>query len=1155
MSRRAVHFDSIQIHRALGISQGEGFTLTDLSPGVNLIHGPNGSGKSTTARVIQELLWAGHTGLERPTVSGQFQDGQTEWEVDIDAGYVQTACQGQSGIVPDLGPPENRHRYHLALHELIAADNADFAKAITEASQGGYDLDSAAGALGYSERPSSPRKQSSQLKVAQDKVKDALRHQQGIDQAASQLPELRKDREQAVEAEDKIRLLEKAAEYLKAKDTCRTLQSRLNALPQGLALLRGDERESLDQLVDRQNKLEGSLKAERENIKDSEDALAQSNLPDEGVDKTVIINLRSWQRKLKDTESTLHLTQQQLTKAETQASAARKRLGNTLTHDPPALIDTLEVGELNAFARQADQFRARQAVLAEQKHWLECEEPEEIQGLKATQLQDGITALSQWLASPVPVTVSPTGLGWPILLASILIAVLGSLLTFLHHWAWSVTLLPAVAFVIWEMKRLRSSVDNGQTDARAVHQHSYENTGLASPQAWDTQAVASQVRDLVRLAGVLAREDERCRRLRALEPETQAMNRLRDSLDQQRNALEQKLGIHLDMTDAWLPLVVDNISVWQRSQDEVKGCKTVLEELEREQGNLVDQINKALGPFGYDNIELADQASQWIDDLADRQAQYSAAVKARDDSTRRIENVIEPDLQTVKKQQQGILDRLGIKASDDPVLDDWLAQMPDYRSLKQALASAEAIQKDRTLSLAGHEALLKLNLDEIQRDIKQLKVIAEKREALITKMAQIERDIETAKAGHEVSEALEACEAAADALADARDRSAEAVTGALLTKWVRTVAIERARPQVFSRANELFIQFTQGTLKLDLDDQASPPRFRACQGASVPRPVDQLSVGERVQLLMAVRVAFLEQDEPTCLPLLLDETLGTSDDMRVGVIIDAMIEIARQGRQVFYFTAQHDEVGKWISRLTERDAPHKVIDLAQVRHLSQAAVSPLQIARVHVLQPPAPDDMSHDQYGEALGVPNINPALENQDRLHLWHLIEDITLLYRLLCLQITTWSQLQTLLDHRSAGLVDMSDAQIEQIRAAARAIEAACRAWRVGRGKPVDCQGLQDSGCVTDRFIGELRGLAQHVGGDAQAMIQALERREVSGWQSKNTEGLREYFEENGYISTETPLSPEAIRLQVLAAVEQDLKTHRIEVSLIDRVLGSLP
>ena len=44
-----------------------------------------------------------------------------------------------------------------------------------------------------------------------------------------------------------------------------------------------------------------------------------------------------------------------------------------------------------------------------------------------------------------------------------------------------------------------------------------------------------------------------------------------------------------------------------------------------------------------------------------------------------------------------------------------------------------------------------------------------------------------------------------------------------------------------------------------------------------------MSVGERVQLLLAVRIAFLEQDERTRVPLLLDEVLGTSDDARAGI--------------------------------------------------------------------------------------------------------------------------------------------------------------------------------------------------------------------------------------------------------------------------------
>lgn len=158
MTKRVVHFDRVEIRRVLGIAHQDGFQLSDLSPGVNVIHGPNGSGKSTAAVVIHELLWPGRTGLTRPTVSGRFRDGETDWSVDIDAGHVETRRDGNPGSVPELGPAENRGRYRLALHELVTDDNAGFAKLIADASHGGYDLESAARELRFADRPPAANK-------------------------------------------------------------------------------------------------------------------------------------------------------------------------------------------------------------------------------------------------------------------------------------------------------------------------------------------------------------------------------------------------------------------------------------------------------------------------------------------------------------------------------------------------------------------------------------------------------------------------------------------------------------------------------------------------------------------------------------------------------------------------------------------------------------------------------------------------------------------------------------------------------------------------------------------------------------------------------------------------------------------------------------
>jgi hypothetical protein len=377
----------------------------------------------------------------------------------------------------------------------------------------------------------------------------------------------------------------------------------------------------------------------------------------------------------------------------------------------------------------------------------------------------------------------------------------------------------------------------------------------------------------------------------------------------------------------------------------------------------------------------------------------------------------------------------------------------------------------------------------------------------------------------------------------------------VLTDWVRQVAIERSRPEVFRRANELLVRFTNGTLSLDLDDRASPAAFRARRGTEPSCPVDELSIGERVQLLMAVRVAFLEEHEPARLPLLLDEALGTSDDGRAGVIIDSVIQIAAAGRQVFYFTAQRDEVGKWLARLREAGLDHRVIDLAEVRRLAAAAAGPLEIAAVELPEPPSPDGMSYEAYGRMLGVPAVDAAADSLDGLHLWHLLDDAGVLHQLLRRRIRAWGQLRTLLEHGGGGLIDGSDRALRRAGIVARALEAACRSWRIGRGRPVDRAALLDSTHVSSAFIDQLAELARDVDGDAQRLLEGLERGRVPRWRAANTERLREFFEAGGYLPEGPPLTPDEIRTRVMAAVADDLAAGRIEQPCIERIMAALP
>ena len=272
-------------------------------------------------------------------------------------------------------------------------------------------------------------------------------------------------------------------------------------------------------------------------------------------------------------------------------------------------------------------------------------------------------------------------------------------------------------------------------------------------------------------------------------------------------------------------------------------------------------------------------------------------------------------------------------------------------------------------------------------------------------------------------------------------------------------AISSSRPSWSGRAH-LFGRITHGRYRLETSRAGEgKPAFRAIETAGLRvLPLDQLSGGTRLQLLFAVRLAFLEMQESQWkLPLVLDETLGNSDEGRAEQIIDAAIEICRQGRQVFYFTAQHDEVSKWRRRLKDcSDIRWKHIDLAELRNFSALERVPnIDYAAPPPLEVADPEGDDWPEYGKRLRVAMPN-AYGKPEELHLWYMIDDVPLLYRLLKGGINLWGQLRELvaLDSLPSDCKELAPRSPALLRAEARAglLEMVFRylahwPWKTGR------------------------------------------------------------------------------------------------------------
>lgn len=1147
---RSVHIREVGIHRVPGIRRGEGFKLDDLSPSVNIIFGPNGAGKSTTCRVIQELLWPGR--LPRPSVEGVIDEGECEWRIDIDAGHPQSLRDGRSAV-PDFGPAESRPRYHLGLKEFIIDDNADFARRIAEASQGGYDLVAAANVLNYSSRPTGPRSLHQQLQQCESAVQEAHSAQRQIDRDASRLSLLETQRNRAAEAEVELERLRQVKAYREAVVRCKEIEAQRDAFPDGVGRLRGDEPERLEELAQKEQRLTEQLAAEKTRLREAETQLEELDLPEDGIPDALVSSVRARKEALRDLEGRIAEQRRRRDEALGAVDEALDIVGETFSEEQLAALARIDQPDLSAFARKADRVRAERAAIDERRRWLETEESDEAASVEEGALQNGIHALASWLAEAGQSDDEAAGSSTRLISASMLLLVLAVALGVLQLWIWMAMAAGGLLLVAVEMWGRRGRAP--ATSGRDAHRKAYQSLSLPDPQSWDADGIAKHLRELTRLSGLKALSGERRARLKALQEDEQVLSRKEQELNERRAELAEQFACTIEIDDEWLPVLVDRISDWQSAAASKQSADEALGQLEQERDRLLAAIREAVEAFSELTIDSAAAAEQCIADLDRRKQGHASARKTAADARRLIDETIQPHLDDVTDERSALFERLEIDADRAAVIADWMARRQDFLECKELLAREVTLRDDKKTSLGGHEELLDLDDVELGRRIEEAASAAAERDGLSKQIGGIEQSIRDAKAGHALGDALAARDAARDALAKVREENGRLRVGAALTDWVRQVAVDRSRPQVFQRADELFVRFTRGTLQLQMDDRSSPPAFLARRGRLAPQGLNELSDGERVQLMTAVRLAFLEQDESKPLPLLIDEVLGTSDDGRSEVMIDTIIDVAKQGRQVFYCTAQHDEVGKWIARLQEEGIDFKLHDLAKIRELASARTNPLEIVPIETSKPPSPDGHTYDSYGRELGVPGIDPRAETIDGVHLWHLFDDADLLYQLLLKDISTWGQLETLLEHNGAGLIAAGDGTFEGARAAARALEAACAAWRIGRGQRVDRAALLDSGCVSETFIDKVTELAAQLDGEAEEVIKGLERGEVSGFFKSKIEDLRDFFETEAYLPLESPLAPEEIRVRMMAVVANELQTGMLDEDLLERMMGALP
>jgi len=1157
----ALTFESLRIRRMRGF-RPPGLRFDDFSPGINVVFGPNASGKSTVGRALHRLLWPESAG-EREHLAGSFELEGDRWRVELEAGRAVYRRGDRDSAPPDLPPRDHNRRYHLYLEELLHATDQNFARRIQQAARGGYDIAEAAEALDFTDPSPRTGESTREVERLEERVERREAQLRQLRDDERRLEELRDDLRDARRARSELDLLRKLRTYFESRDDLQQAERRLANFPDVVKRIDGDERRRVEHREERIEEIRERIRdAERQRERSAE-RLRASPIPAAGLPSGLLGSLDARLRELRELQRELDRRTAALERAERAAESEWERIEGAVDRETARGLDLDDVGELADFARRAHRLDARREGL----DWLDEKfgDAEPLGSGYLERLRDGLRHLQRWRSLGGRKTAGPTPrVRRAVALSAVALGATAAAAGTAIHPAWF-GLLPVAGLLAYAAYRLHSGESTERR--RSDHRRAFERLELKPPDEWTAGSVDRRIDELTR---ELAAEKFESLRAEAASEHAAERDRLAErerELEATRGELADRTGLAPETEPTAFRLFVDHLRTWQNADVEVEEIEAAAESLRERRDERLDEAAERIDPF----VEAP------ADDIADLEGRLRTLRREHEDfraAERRRKSAVET-LETAREKlaaernaRDEIYEDLDLEPGDVSRLADLCSRRETYREARESYRSKRTRAEAERDTLEDHEAfdpaLLELDSAELERRIRECRARADRADDLHEEVTRLENDLERARNAHDLEEALAEYREAREQLRRERREDYRRAVGAALAAHLRERTRHQQLPDVFHRAQNLFSSVTRGRFRL-LFDEGDPPAFRARDEVLEREfPLEELSDGTRVQLLVAIRIAFLEaREEGFQLPVVLDETLATSDANRADALIDSIRRIASRGRQVFYLTAQRDEVVKWRTRLDGESVAHRVLRIEGAGDGRAARAVPRQPEPTDAVpdrldRAPTPEGCSHREYGRALDVPAWHPR-EPVGRLHLWYVVERTELLRECLDAGLRRWGQLRHLGETGGLGAIDMDAPDFETVRARARAAANYRETWLVGRGKPVDRTALEESGAVTETFIDEVDELCERLDGEAEALLDALEAGEVSGFRTQKRRELRAHLRREGHLAETEPLDPDHVWERLLAASADALEAGLLDRSdlraLLDRLTGPPP
>ncbi len=883
--------------------------LSNLSAHLNIVFGPNGAGKTTIANALNGMLLQSAARAVNLYGTADLCFGHQTLHVDVKDRRSECRIGVKKVNRSELSQFLRPKSYHLSLQELLpeitGREDGDLAKEIIKQANGGFDIAEAGKKLAFSlQKRYNKTTEAREFEHADNKLRQVLQEQRHLQEQKNQRTNIQSELDASRQAAGRVATIEKIQKWQIAEGEYQKAAAIAGAYP---AVIRSSH--DLTDIVSKTRKLANLLRqlerdvdVQHETIKSTQEKLHQNRLSPNGLKPGELQLLDSHVRDCAEQYRDLENLKETCQAIKEQARDAWKNLGGRAKQGWEPAFTPENLRDLQKYAKDFGSHIHEKQSLKALKTLLEAINQRDA-GMNSDNLRDAQQILVQWILALK--TDSPKRQNARTLL--IVTIILSALLSLgvgitLHPIGYSGLLISVLT--LWIHNLLRSDkqpqIPSTQIDTlkRLLPELSQESD-LDSLQSGLDQLI--ETRSKVKLDELKSYEQSRIER--SLENLTERESKL------ETRKQELVTSLHLDDPPSdvtSLIEVVDRILNWRNLDRKAKELNSRCNIASERYRTLLETTGDLFAKHRYERPTDPRDAERLLDELrhdndaAKRESDRLAQEKKTWETT-------QSQLEDQESRYTKVFTDLELDTGDLAGLANCARQFSEWTNANsqanELRIRSESLRQDLPQE---YQSLLKT--EDLESELTLAQQESAKEKDLQERLTRLDADIERAERGNSLENALAEKEDKRIALEGVREEKAAKAVGQAILETLRENTIKNA-PLVFQRAQKNFQRVTDHRYTLKIPQKDS---FQA-RDDQRKRDFDltELSSATRVQLLLSVRLAFVETQETNYrLPLTLDETLANSDDERAQAIIKTMVTLAKD-RQIFYFTAQQDEVDKW----------------------------------------------------------------------------------------------------------------------------------------------------------------------------------------------------------------------------------------------------